>query len=98
MTNRCYIKNIAINNFRGIKTLYLKDCSNVNLILGNNDIGKTSILEAIMLSVCNDINDVIYLSNMREGFQNRLTTDSFKFMFPFKEHSISINSDATKIP
>lgn len=43
------IHSIEINNFRGIKQLAISDFSNINLIVGDNNSGKTTILEAIQL-------------------------------------------------
>lgn len=45
----CEIKNIAINNFRGIRSLQTGNLQKVNIILGNNNSGKSSLLEAILI-------------------------------------------------
>ena len=42
-------KNIKINNFRGIDHLEIDDFSRVNVFLGQNNSGKSSILEALFL-------------------------------------------------
>ena len=42
-------KNIKIDNFRGIKHLEIDDFSRVNLFLGQNSSGKSTVLEAIHL-------------------------------------------------
>ena len=42
-------KNIDIKNFRGIKHLLIDDFSRVNVFLGQNNSGKSSVLEAIFL-------------------------------------------------
>lgn len=42
-------KNIKINNFRGIKHLSIEDFSRINVFLGHNNSGKSSILESLML-------------------------------------------------
>ncbi|MCH5310382.1 MAG: AAA family ATPase [Prevotella sp.] len=44
-------KNIEINNFRGIKHLEIDDFSRVNVFLGQNSSGKSTILECLMLAV-----------------------------------------------
>ena len=44
-------KNIEINNFRGIDHLKIDDLSRVNVFLGQNNSGKSSVLEAIHLLV-----------------------------------------------
>lgn len=43
------IENINIKNFRGIKELQIDKLGKINIILGNNNSGKTSVLDAILL-------------------------------------------------
>lgn len=43
------IENIKINNFRGIKELTIENLGQINIILGKNNCGKTSLLDAILL-------------------------------------------------
>ena len=43
------ITSTEINQFRGIKQLTVSDFSNINLIVGDNNSGKTTFLEAIQL-------------------------------------------------
>ncbi len=42
-------KNIEINNFRGIDHLKIEDFSRVNILLGQNSSGKSSVLECLLL-------------------------------------------------
>lgn len=42
-------KNVEITNFRGIEHLKIDDFSRVNVLLGHNNSGKSSVLEALML-------------------------------------------------
>ena len=42
-------KNIEIKNFRGIDHLKIEDCSRVNMFLGQNNSGKSTVLEVIRL-------------------------------------------------
>lgn len=44
-----FIKTIEIHKFRAIKELTVSDFSNINLIVGDNNSGKTTFLEAIQL-------------------------------------------------
>ena len=44
-----FIKTIEIHNFRAIKDLTISNFSNINLIVGDNNSGKTTFLEAIQL-------------------------------------------------
>lgn len=41
------IKTIKIKNFRGIENIEINDCKTLNIILGNNNTCKTTILESI---------------------------------------------------
>jgi len=43
------INELRIENFRGFTSLELKDLKRVNLVVGENNAGKTSLLEAILL-------------------------------------------------
>lgn len=44
-----YIEQLNIENFRGFNSLQIDDCAKINVLIGKNDVGKTSILEAIFL-------------------------------------------------
>ena len=41
------LEKLYIDNFRGIRDLYLEHLCPINLIVGNNNCGKTSVLEAV---------------------------------------------------
>lgn len=43
------IKSIKINNFKGLNDFNLQDISNINLLGGKNNAGKTTILEALFM-------------------------------------------------
>lgn len=42
-------RNIEIKNFRGIDHLKMDDFSRVNILLGQNSSGKSSVLECLLL-------------------------------------------------
>lgn len=44
-----YITELNISQIRGINKLEMKNIGDVNLLLGNNNVGKTSVLEAIKI-------------------------------------------------
>lgn len=75
------LRNIKINTFRGISNLKVDALSHVNLIVGDNNCGKTSILEAIqLLRVPEDVNNVFRVSRIRDsyiGFSRMPIFDSF---------------------
>jgi AAA15 family ATPase/GTPase len=43
------LKNIHIQNYRGIKDLKIEDFKRINLFVGDNNSGKTSVIEAIAI-------------------------------------------------
>jgi len=45
-----HIKNIEIKNFKSIRHAEIKDCRRVNVFIGEPNVGKSNILEAISLS------------------------------------------------
>jgi predicted ATPase len=47
------LKTLALRGFRGFESYELTDLATVNLIVGKNNCGKTTVLEAIELLVSN---------------------------------------------
>jgi AAA15 family ATPase/GTPase len=43
------LDSVIIHQFRGIRDLELKDLGRVNLLVGINNSGKTSVLEALQI-------------------------------------------------
>jgi AAA15 family ATPase/GTPase len=65
------IKNINIKNYRGLKNLELKDFKDINLFIGENNTGKTSILEVLNnLSEPSNLGSFIKTSRIRETDYN----------------------------
>lgn len=63
------LKSIKIKTFRGISNLSVDELSHINLIVGDNNCGKTSILEAIqLLRAPDDINNVFRVSRNRDAY------------------------------
>lgn len=82
-----YIDSIFISEFRGIKTLELQNISHVNIIAGDNNSGKTSILEAIhLLKDPADFYNVIKTSLLRKStFSGKIAAyENFINMLPAK--------------
>lgn len=46
-----YLKNIVIKNFRAIENMELEFQPGVNLLIGDNGVGKTSVLDAISVAL-----------------------------------------------
>ena len=74
------IKNISIKNFRGIDSLTMDDFSRVNVFLGQNNSGKTTMLEAIamLMSMSNpDVPQAINAVRARKPFSNFIDVQYF---------------------
>jgi len=60
------IQKIEITNYRGINDLCIDNLSNINIFVGSNNSGKTSILEAIkLMSAPNDIGQFVSIALQR---------------------------------
>jgi len=62
-----HLENLNIESFRGIFDLVLEDLNHVNIIVGDNNSGKTSVLEALMfLRNPRDFNNILRITRIRE--------------------------------
>lgn len=71
------INSIEINNFRGIKQLTVSDFSKINLIVGDNNSGKTTFLESIQLLFAKP-----QLSYVRNVINQRTVGTFFSVRYP----------------
>lgn len=61
-------KEIEINGYRGLKNIRLKELERINVLIGENNSGKTSVLEAIQLfGSRNVIENTISIARKREA-------------------------------
>ncbi len=61
-----FYEQLKIENFRGIKSLEIDDLAQVNLFVGRNNCGKTSVLESIfLLTGMSDPAVLVYIENRR---------------------------------
>src|SRR5450756_928752 len=56
------LKSLQIKNFRGLRDLKIEPLKRVNLITGQNNTGKTGVLEAL----------VLLLDDQTQAYRNRL--------------------------
>lgn len=49
------IEDFIINGYRGLRGLTLEELNKINIFVGPNNCGKTSILEAIILSGLSEV-------------------------------------------
>ncbi|ANQ51493.1 AAA family ATPase [Flammeovirga sp. MY04] len=74
------IKDIEIKNLRGYEHFNLKELKQINLFVGNNNSGKSTILEAIFLLMGMGNPDIPIRLNRFRGLGN-VTSDSLKYFF-----------------
>lgn len=98
-------RDIMIGCYRGLRDIELHNLEAVNVLVGDNNSGKTSVLEAIQLFAYRDVpNGITSIARKREArfglvARNRLQPfDSFLYSFPMyqerhKEIYIEANSD-----
>ncbi len=83
---------LEIEQFRGIRGLELKQLGDVNLLLGDNDSGKTNVLEAIkMFEAPDDIDAIIRNASTRTPSIRSIARDNYTpleyllSIFPFAQ-------------
>jgi AAA15 family ATPase/GTPase len=90
-----YIENLNIDRFRGIYSLALDNLNHLNIIAGDNNSGKTSVLEAILLMQNpKDFNNVLRTSRIRESgipLNTASVYESFTNLFPRNIEPIEIS-------
>jgi AAA15 family ATPase/GTPase len=97
------IQNLQINSFRGLKGLNLSDLGWVNILVGKNNSGKTTILEAISIA-CNPLDPFQWIgtSERRLNIGRTATTlrpslESIKWLFPQENSNLEDRKYQRKI-
>lgn len=73
-----FISKLQIKAFRGVKDLSLDNLSAVNVLVGANNSGKTSVLEAIrFLSNSTDTGRIVNLARQRSVGNKEVLIDQF---------------------
>jgi len=85
--------NIEIKNFRQFQTIELNDIGQFNLILGDNNVGKTSLLEALLFSSDKDL----YFKNLIFAYSSRVNLLNFNNPNDFIIDIINKDSDNREI-
>ena len=94
--------HIQINGYRGFETLTLSQLGQVNIFVGDNNSGKTSLLEAISI-LCNPIDPFQWLGvsqrrlYLGSGLIARPDIEAVKWMFPQKIATPDDGYDQNKI-
>jgi AAA15 family ATPase/GTPase len=96
-----HIQNINIQSFRGIRNLSIQNFGDINILIGDNNSGKTSLLEAIMLLIGPaDFSNIAAVSRLRErySFMGKGSLglyDAFLYMFNRFHEKASIQLDGS---
>ena len=81
-----YLSKLNVSRFRGIKDLKINRLNGVNLIVGDNNCGKTSVLEAVqLLRTSGSLANVYRISRQRDSISAANANsifDNFLCMFP----------------
>jgi putative ATP-dependent endonuclease of OLD family len=72
-----YIKSVHIENYKCFENLDINFNKNVNIIVGNNEAGKSTILEAINLCLSGTINNRYLRNELNEYFFNTKVVKDF---------------------
>lgn len=78
------IESLTIHRFRGIEDLTLEGMGRINLLVGDNNSGKTSILEAMSV-YCKPLDTFAWIDTARRrvrGFRGLSIVDAMKWLFP----------------
>ena len=101
--NFVMLKDIHVQNYRGIKDLKIKDFKRINLLVGDNNSGKTSVLEAVGFGANYDFSCALAFEDFREAgklsifknLQDPKIWNDFEYLFFEKNlrESFKIKSD-----
>lgn len=93
-----HIESLKIGHFRGIHHLIVENLNHINIIAGDNNSGKTSVLEALLLlRNPNDFTNILRLARMRDMnvfFSGTSVYESFINLFPRDTSRMEITLDA----
>lgn len=98
MTNK--ITSMEVVSFRGIQNLKVENLSEINIITGNNNSGKTSFLEALMmLSAPQSLFNIIRVARLRESLKlyppmlrsRLLSFQVFSYLFNKKSEELNLS-------
>lgn len=96
-----HLSNLKVKNYRGIKNLEVSDLGDINILVGTNNCGKTSLLEAIMLlSRPDDLTNVVSIARLREMTRifpglSASFFDSFLYLFNKLNNELLISVSAS---
>lgn len=101
-----YLKNITVNNFKCFEDLTVDFSEGVNLLIGNNGTGKTSLLEALAVAIGTSFSytsgieqKLLNNTNVRSVYMDKgESTYALSYQFPQKVSGELIWQDGRAIP
>lgn len=88
-----HLQEFDIHQFRGIHNLELKDLNHINIITGDNNTGKTSVLENInFLKGIDSVRNLAYSTTRSVRGMDRTSFSTFErvnYLFPVDEEEVS---------
>ena len=86
------IDSLSIKSFRGIKNLTVENCGDVNILLGDNNCGKTSLLEAIQFFRGPSFDNILNSLQDRNGEANQSDFTNLAYAFPNGRENIDMDA------
>lgn len=74
-------KSLKIKNFRGVENLELQDLNQINIFVGENGVGKTTLLDAIFIGINPNNAELAFRTNMFRGLGNVIDEDFWRSYF-----------------
>ena len=93
-----YIHNLSIGQYRGINSMVISDLNNINLIVGDNNSGKTTLLETVFLLRSPDsFGNVLNTAKLRTSgfFASATPYENLMSVFPKGSNQIFVQADGT---
>lgn len=87
-----HLKNFKIENFKKFESLEVKDIGQFNLIVGDNNVGKTILLESLCLELNpkNFLSDLEFILSKRYVYLNNIKFDINNFEFNAKANVVGL--------
>ena len=81
-----HLSELSIGTYRGIRDLCIKDLGDINILVGDNNCGKTSVLEALQILCDPSEYNIIQVARQREKYKFSMRMgltilDLFMYMF-----------------
>ncbi|MFH1048778.1 MAG: AAA family ATPase [Patescibacteria group bacterium] len=74
-------KSLKIKNFRGVENLELQDLNQINIFVGENGVGKTTLLDAVFIGINPNNAELAFRTNMFRGLGNVIDEDFWRSYF-----------------